>query len=112
MAKYQIYYILRNSTSIVYICVNSTKKRGFTMSKKLLITGAVASIILLAGCSNKTEMMQDSLANLTNQVGELSDKVDMMASDHASMKADLQAVASETERANARIDNIATSYKK
>ena len=82
------------------------------MNKKLLITGAVASIILLAGCSNKTEMLQGSVNALSNQVGELSDKVDMLASEQSGMKADLQAVASETERANARIDNIATSYKK
>ncbi|HEY5716149.1 MAG TPA: LPP leucine zipper domain-containing protein [Psychromonas sp.] len=79
------------------------------MNKKLLITGAVASIILLGGCSNKTEEKIDSL---TNQVGELSDKVDMLASEQSSMKADLQSVASEAERANARIDNIAQSYKK
>lgn len=79
------------------------------MNKKLLIAGAVASIVLLGGCSNKTEEKVDSL---TNQVGELSNKVDMLASDQASMKADLATVASETERANSRIDNIATSYKK
>ncbi|MFT5653270.1 MAG: murein lipoprotein [Psychromonas sp.] len=81
------------------------------MNKKLLITGAVASIVLLAGCSNHDEM-ETSMANLTNQVSELSDKVDMIADDQASMKADLATVASEAERANSRIDNIATTYKK
>ncbi|HEY7866298.1 MAG TPA: LPP leucine zipper domain-containing protein [Psychromonas sp.] len=81
------------------------------MNKKLLLTGAVASIILLAGCSNNTAM-EENVANLTTNVGELSDKIDMMAADHASMKADLATVASEAERANSRIDNIATSYKK
>jgi len=81
------------------------------MNKKLLITGAVASIVLLAGCSNH-DMLDENMENLTNQVSELSDKVDMIASDQASMKADLSTVASEAERANSRIDNIATSYKK
>jgi murein lipoprotein len=82
------------------------------MNKKLLMTGAVASIILLSGCSNHDKMMNESMASLTNQVGELSEKVDMMAADHASLKADLATVASEAERANSRIDNIAHSYKK
>jgi murein lipoprotein len=81
------------------------------MNKKLLITGAVASIVLLAGCSNH-DAMEQSMSNLTNQVSELSDKVDMISDDQASMKADLATVASEAERANSRIDNIATSYKK
>ncbi|ABM04342.1 major outer membrane lipoprotein, putative [Psychromonas ingrahamii 37] len=81
------------------------------MNKKLLITGAVASIVLLAGCSNHDDM-NESMSNLTNQVSELSAKVDMVADDQASMKADLATVAGEAERANSRIDNIATSYKK
>ncbi|PKH04107.1 hypothetical protein CXF72_02870 [Psychromonas sp. MB-3u-54] len=81
------------------------------MNKKLLITGAVASIVLLAGCSSHDEM-ETSMSNLTNQVSELSDKVDMIADDQASMKSDLATVASEAERANSRIDNIATTYKK
>lgn len=81
------------------------------MNKKLLITGAVASIILLAGCSNNTEM-KENVASLTTNVAELSDKIDMLAEDQAAMKADLSTVASEAERANSRIDNIATSYKK
>ena len=81
------------------------------MNKKLLITGAVASIVLLAGCSNH-DGIEQSMSNLTNQVSELSAKVDMISDDQASMKADLATVASEAERANSRIDNIATSYKK
>jgi murein lipoprotein len=81
------------------------------MNKKLLITGAVASIILLAGCSNNSEMKED-IANLTTNVSELTDKVDALADNQMDMKADLATVASEAERANSRIDNIATTYKK
>lgn len=81
------------------------------MNKKLLITGAVASIVLLAGCSNH-DMLDENMANLTNQVSELSERVDMIEADHASMKSELSTVASEADRANSRIDNIATSYKK
>lgn len=89
------------------------------MNNKLLIVGVIATTALLGGCSNKTAQLQDSVDVLTNQVGELTTKVDGLAADQAAMKADTeaaaaaaQAAASEAARANARIDNIAESYKK
>jgi len=86
------------------------------MNNKLLIAGVIVTSALLGGCSNNVEK---SVGTLTNQVSELSAKVDGLASDHKKMQADTQAAAAsakaaadEAARANARIDSIATSYKK
>jgi len=81
------------------------------MNKKIFIVGVIAGSALLAGCSNNSET-EDSLNNLTNQVSELSSKVDMLAADHNSMKAATMAAQDDAASANARIDAIAESYKK
>jgi murein lipoprotein len=81
------------------------------MNKKLLIAGVIVSSALLAGCSNNSEL-EESIGSLTNQVNELSSKVDMLAADHDGMKAATLAALADAEVANARIDAIAESYKK
>ncbi len=88
------------------------------MKNKLLIVGAIAATALLAGCSNNTGL-ENKVDSLTNQVSELSTKVDGLAADHGMMASDTaaaaaaaQAAANEAARANARIDNMVESYKK
>jgi murein lipoprotein len=84
------------------------------MNKKLLIVGVIAGSALLAGCSNtaESEESKEAMNNLTNQVSELSSKVDMLAADHDAMKAETQAAKDDAASANARVDAIAESYKK
>ncbi|GIU21165.1 MULTISPECIES: Lpp/OprI family alanine-zipper lipoprotein [unclassified Shewanella] len=88
------------------------------MNKKVLMIAGVAMTALLGGCANTTAL-EESVANLGNKVDQLSAEVSTLKSDHAKMSADINDAAAigaaglaEAERANARIDNVASSYKK
>ena len=81
------------------------------MNNKLLIVGVIATTALLGGCSKNSEL-GDKVDLLTNQVSDLSTKVDGLAADHQMMSANTAAAASEADRANARMDNMVESYKK
>lgn len=88
------------------------------MNKKVLMIAGVAMTALLGGCANTTAL-EESVANLGNKVDQLSAEVSSLKSDHGRMSAninDAKAAAmdaqAEAQRANDRIDNIASSYKK
>jgi len=99
--------------------------RGISMFKKLLITGVLSVSALLSGCANNSDL-QESVGSLSSQISDLTSRVEMLESENADMKSNIQstaartatalstaeAAASEAERANARIDNIAASYSK
>ncbi|ABV86297.1 Lpp/OprI family alanine-zipper lipoprotein [Shewanella pealeana] len=88
------------------------------MNKKVLMIAGVAMTALLGGCANTTAL-EESVANLGNKVDQLSAEVSSLKSDHGKMSADIndaKAAAmdaqAEAQRANDRIDNVASSYKK
>ncbi|MCL1092715.1 MULTISPECIES: Lpp/OprI family alanine-zipper lipoprotein [Shewanella] len=88
------------------------------MNKKVLLIAGVAMTALLGGCANTTAL-EESVANLGNKVDQLSAEVSSLKSDHGKMSADIndaKAAAmdaqAEAKRANDRIDNVASSYKK
>lgn len=88
------------------------------MNKKVLMIAGVAMTALLGGCANTTAL-EESVANLGNKVDQLSTEVSALKSQQGSLSADVQDATdaalvgiAESERANARIDNIASSYKK
>ncbi|WOT04412.1 Lpp/OprI family alanine-zipper lipoprotein [Shewanella youngdeokensis] len=88
------------------------------MNKKVLMIAGVAMTALLGGCANTT-VLEESVANLGNKVDQLSAEVSSLKSDHGKLSADIndaKAAAmdaqAEAKRANDRIDNVASSYKK
>jgi len=92
------------------------------MKSKLIMVAVVATTALLAGCSTNMELA-NKVDMLTNQVNDLSIKVDGLASEQQMIKVNanesadmtaksVQTAVSEAERANVRIDNIVESYKK
>ncbi|GIU50765.1 MULTISPECIES: Lpp/OprI family alanine-zipper lipoprotein [Shewanella] len=88
------------------------------MNKKVLMIAGVAMTALLGGCANTTAL-EESVANLGNKVDQLSAEVSSLKSDHGKLSADIndaKAAAmdaqAEAQRANDRIDNVASSYKK
>ncbi|USD39091.1 MULTISPECIES: Lpp/OprI family alanine-zipper lipoprotein [Ferrimonas] len=85
------------------------------MKSKVLLVATAASALFLAGCANNDD--------LAAQVSALSNKVDSLQADVqadqqrqdrdiSAAKAAADDAAAEAMRANQRIDNIATSYKK
>lgn len=78
----------------------------------------VAMTALLGGCANTTAL-EESVANLGNKVDQLSSEVSALKNQHGAMSADIKDAKAaamdaqaEAKRANDRIDNIASSYKK
>lgn len=84
------------------------------MNKKVLMIAGVAMTALLGGCANTTAL-EESVANLSNKVDQLSADVNALKSVPADVK-DAKAAAmdaqAEAKRANDRLDNVASSYKK
>ncbi|GGI69680.1 Lpp/OprI family alanine-zipper lipoprotein [Shewanella gelidii] len=88
------------------------------MNKKVLMIAGVAMTALLGGCANTTAL-EESVANLGNKVDQLSSEVSMLKGQHGTMSADIKDAKAaamdaqaEAQRANARLDNVASSYKK
>lgn len=73
------------------------------MSKKVLAAGIIMAG-LLSGCA--TDVAQD------NKIAALQDQVSQLSADVAATKRTAVNAQAEAERANQRINNIATSYKK
>lgn len=71
--------------------------------KKVLVA-SIVMVGLLSGCQSDTA--QDK------KITALEQKVEQLSSDFASAKMNTMNAQAEAERANKRIDNIATSYKK
>ncbi|WP_394199989.1 Lpp/OprI family alanine-zipper lipoprotein [Shewanella waksmanii] len=88
------------------------------MNKKVLMIAGVAMTALLGGCANTTAL-EESVANLGNKVDQLSAEVSSLKSEQGALASDVKDAKSaamdaqaEAKRANDRIDNIASSYKK
>jgi len=77
------------------------------MNKKVLAAGIVMAG-LLSGCASQS----DQVTALQDQVSALSSSVETASSDAADAKLTAANAQAEAARANQRIDNISTSYKK
>ncbi|OOF11386.1 hypothetical protein BZJ19_11395 [Salinivibrio proteolyticus] len=74
------------------------------MKIRPMALAAIASTVLLVGCTSNTALQQS--------VDDLSAKVDALSNDVSMMKNDSQMAHDEAKRANERIDNMAQSYTK
>ncbi|MBV7314276.1 Lpp/OprI family alanine-zipper lipoprotein [Shewanella sp. NIFS-20-20] len=88
------------------------------MNKKLMMIAGVAMTAMLGGCANTTAL-EESVANLGNKVDQLSSEVSSMKAEQGKVAADARAAKNaamdaqaEAKRANDRIDNMASQYKK
>jgi len=88
------------------------------MNKKVLMIAGVAMTALLGGCANTTAL-EESSANLGNKIDQLSSEVSALKSEQGALSADVKDTKAaamdaqaEAKRANDRIDNVASSYKK
>jgi murein lipoprotein len=92
--------------------------RDSLMNKKVLLIAGVAMTTLIGGCANKTAL-EESVANLGNKVDQLSAEVGSLKSEQSKLSADVKGAKAasmdaqaEAKRANDRLDNMASSYKK
>ena len=88
------------------------------MNKKVLTIAGIALTALLSGCANHTAL-QESINNLGNKVDQLTAEVNSLKSEQSQLSSsnrDSKAAAmdahAEAKRANDRLDNMATRYKK
>ncbi|NRD72934.1 hypothetical protein HQQ94_06720 [Shewanella sp. VB17] len=88
------------------------------MNKKVLMIAGVAMTALLGGCANTTAL-EESNNNLGNKIDQLSSEVSALKSEQGALSADVKDAKAaamdaqaEAKRANDRIDNVASSYKK
>jgi len=86
--------------------------------KKVLLIAGVAMTALLGGCANTTAL-EESVANLGNKVDQLSAEVSSLKASQGDIAADAKAAKAaamdaqaEAKRANDRLDNVASRYKK
>ncbi|PWD16649.1 murein lipoprotein [Salmonella enterica subsp. enterica serovar Rubislaw] len=78
------------------------------MNRTKLVLGAVIlGFTLLAGCSRNAKIDQ-----LSSDVQTLNAKVDQLSNDVNAMRSDVQAAKDDAARANQRLDNQATKYRK
>lgn len=89
------------------------------MKKKLTIIGlAFTSVFFISGCANHIDV-EDRLNELTNQVTSISSelnstnaKLNQTSTQAKDTKNIALSAKKEAERANKRLDNLASSYKK
>ncbi|MCL1078159.1 hypothetical protein D5R81_09565 [Parashewanella spongiae] len=88
------------------------------MNKKVLTIAGLALTALLGGCAN-TAALEESVANLGNKVDQLSAEVSSLKSEQGQLASTVRSAKSaamdakaEAKRANDRLDNMATRYKK
>ena len=72
-----------------------------------MLLALVMSAGLLAGCSSNAKIDQ-----LSSDVQTLNAKVDQLSNDVNAMRSDVQAAKDDAARANQRLDNMATKYRK
>lgn len=78
------------------------------MFNKVLVGAMLAGSLALAGCSSDGVQ----LTKLDAQVQTLNEKVDVLQGDVNVLKHDTKAASDEAARANQRLDNQATAYRK
>lgn len=95
------------------------------MNNKLITLSGVVLALGLTGCANNDELNQ-SIADLNTKVDSLSAQVESLSGDHSAMKAAQEEnaaaaqaakemaaeAAAEAAKANERVDNVVSSYKK
>lgn len=82
------------------------------MNKYQALLGTVVlGSTLLAGCAN-TDQLQADVQSLNTKVDQLTSDVAALKQSQAQMASDVQEAKSEAMRANQRLDNMATTYKK
>ncbi len=88
------------------------------MNKKVLTIAGIALTALLSGCANHSSL-EESVNNLGNKVDQLTAEVNALKSEQSRLSSsnrDSKAAAmdahSEAKRANDRLDNMATRYRK
>ena len=74
---------------------------------KLLLGAVILASTMLAGCSSNAKIYQ-----LSSDVQTLNAKVDQLSNDVNAMRSDVQAAKDDAARANQRLDNQATKYRK
>lgn len=77
------------------------------MKKTILIAGALAAPLLLAGCSNT-----QGTDKINTKLDALSEQVSALQAEQSTLSNDVSAAKAEAQRANQRIDHIAKSYTK
>ena len=70
---------------------------------KLVLGAVILGSTLLAGCSSNAKI---------DQLSSLNAKVDQLSNDVNAMRSDVQAAKDDAARANQRLDNMATKYRK
>lgn len=78
------------------------------MFNKVLVGAMLAGSLVLAGCSSDGA----NLTKLDADVQVLSQKVEVLQGDVNVLKHETKAVSDEAARANQRLDNQATAYRK
>jgi len=78
------------------------------MFKKVILGVVLASAMILSGCSNK----HSSVDEVQSQVQVVGQKVDALQKDVVALRKDTDEAQAEAARANQRLDNQATSYRK
>lgn len=79
------------------------------MMKKIVLGSVVMSSILLAGCSSHKA---ERLDQLSTDVQVINEKVNYLQNDVAQIKQDADVARGEAARANQRLDNQVTMYRK
>ncbi|CAA2929142.1 major outer membrane lipoprotein [Arsenophonus endosymbiont of Bemisia tabaci] len=74
---------------------------------KVVLGSMVLASALLAGCSNSSQINK-----LSSDVQTLNGKVDQLSNDVQSLRTDVQTAKDEAARANQRLDNQVSRYKK
>ncbi|MDU5551636.1 MAG: major outer membrane lipoprotein [Citrobacter freundii] len=81
------------------------------MNRTKLVLGAVIlGSTLLAGCSSNAKI--DQLSSDVQTLNAKVDQVDQLSNDVNAMRSDVQAAKDDAARANQRLDNAATKYRK
>ncbi len=95
------------------------------MNRKIINIAGVVLALALTGCATNADL-EKSNSDLTSKINSLSNKIDDLSNQHSSLKSehaalaasaqeakDMAAAASaEAMKANERIDNVVSSYKK
>lgn len=83
------------------------KEKEAILLLDLVLGAVILGSTLLAGCSSNAKIDQ-----LSSDVQTLNAKVDQLSNDVNAMRSDVQAAKDDAARANQRLDNMATKYRK
>lgn len=78
------------------------------MMKSIVVAGLVAGSLVMAGCSSKHAKIEQVQA----EVQVVNEKVNLLEKDVTALKQDVDIAKGEAARANQRLDNQVTTYRK